>query len=283
VQCANGTPQLFAGLTSEPFDAAEFRVQAASLESPQIWFGQGALCSTAADSAACASKVAVAEDESNLPFDQFMPMFGMCARYVLTTRGDDVRTYASREGLLQFLGPIDSPEDALLLLFYDQHQVLCPGTSTTDFRGIDPKSFEAQDDGYRVSLRSHTSNCSQVTEELVTLHVARDGTVTELARETTVTGPALCAGRRPEGLSSRHVAGSASALGEHFARMAHLEQASITLAEEVEVRGATRLGGAARAELGAGAPAGGCRTPADPHGRGARQVGGAAANACCTC
>ena len=237
-------PQLFTGVTpADPFDAAEFRVQAMSLFEPQIWFTQGVLCATARDAAACQSDVAEAADEPNLLWVDARPMFGTIAQYVLTTRGDEVRKYQSREELLEFLGPIDSPEDALLLLFYDKYSVPCgaaPAPNAT-FAGLVPASMRQRDDGFEVLFLNQMFSCATNTIERVTLHVAPDGVVSELAREK-MTESKGCEGRLPEGLCSQHVASSASALGEHFARMAHLEHASVAafevLAQELEEHGA---------------------------------------------
>lgn len=242
--CVNGFPQLFAGLTAEPFDAAEFRVQAFTTEGPQIWFTHGVLCSTASDPPACQAQVAAVSDKSTLPFTDSMPMFGMVTRYVVTTLGDEVRKYQSREELVQFLGSIDSPEDALLLLYYDYRSVLCdPAQLASSFTGVDPSSIVEVDDGYQAVFVAQTFGCNGITGERARLHVARDGTVTETERAAIVSGaPAGCAGRRPEGLRSQHRSASAPALGEHFARMAHLEAASVVafelLASELAAHGA---------------------------------------------
>ncbi|HMI89860.1 MAG TPA: hypothetical protein VK509_00790 [Polyangiales bacterium] len=232
VRCEGGPPQLFTGLTpAQPFDAAEYRVQAMSSLEPQIWFGQGVLCASASDVTACQSEIARAADEPNLLFATALPMFGTIAQYVLTTRGDEVRKYQSRAELLQFLGPIDSPEDALLLLYYDHLPVPCTApTDSATYVGVVPQSIRERDDGYEMLFLNQIIGCGNRDIERVTLHVATDGTVSELAREM-MSESKGCEGRRPEGLRSRHVTTSASALGEHFARMAHLEHASIAAFE----------------------------------------------------
>jgi hypothetical protein len=233
LECQNGfIPQLFAGLTAQPFDAAGFLIQSAGTSTPQLLFAQGGWCATATDLAACQADVAVATDKANLPLADYYPMYGMSTRYVVTTRGNEVRKYQSRAELLQFLGPIDSAEDALLLLYYDNHPVLCESSApTSTFTGIDASSVLELDDGFQVVSLAYTGGCAGVKRERVTLHVASDGTVTEIAREIMADQMAGCVGRRPEGLSSRHVGSSASELGEYLARMAHLEHASIAAFE----------------------------------------------------
>jgi len=135
---------------------------------------------------------------------------------MLTTHGDEVRKYQSREELLRFLGPIDSPEDALLLLYYDNHPVLCQSATSapSSFNGIDPASVRELADGFEVLQVSNESGCAGTRSERVTLHVTTDATVTETAREVTSDMTVGRAGRRPEGLRSRHVRTSPSALGE---------------------------------------------------------------------
>jgi hypothetical protein len=183
--CANGLPQLFTGLTAQPFDAAEFRVQCQSCDQPQILFGQGALCGTATDPTACQSQVAAAGDRATLLFQDYMPMYGMTARYVMTSLGNEVHKYQTREELLQFLGPIDSPQDALMLLYYDMRGVLCGAVDRTQsLEGVDPATLVELDDGYQAILLSQMNECGNVTTTRVTLHIARDGAVAETARET---------------------------------------------------------------------------------------------------
>jgi len=243
IECVNGIAQLFAGITAQPFDGAAFAIQSAGTSSPQVLFSQGAFCSTATDLSACQTKIAVAADKANLPLADACFMYGMCTRYVVTTHGDDVHKYQTRAELLQFLGPIDSPADALLLLYYDLHTVVCGSTSPeSTFSGIDASSILELEDGFQVLSLTYAGGCMGERRERVTLHVATDGTVTELARETMAPANTGCVGRRPEGLRSRHVGSSASPLGEYLARMAHLEQASIAafevLAAELAQHGA---------------------------------------------
>jgi hypothetical protein len=202
-----------------------------SVLEPQIWFTQGVLCDTAGNPTACQSEVARAADEPNLLWNNELPMYGKIAQYVLTTHGDEVHKYQSRAELLQFLGPIDSPEDALLLLYYDHRGVSCAEpTANASFIGVVPSSVRERDDGYEILFLIQKFGCDGDTVERVTLLVATDGTVTELARDKMMEVKG-CSGRRPEGLRSQHLGTGTSALGEHFARMAHLEHASVAAFE----------------------------------------------------
>lgn len=238
VECSNSPAQLFAGLTpAEPFDAAEFLIQAATTIGPQHAFGQGVLCAKAADVMACQKAVVDATDQTKLPYADYLPMYGMVTRYVVTSYGDEVEKYQSREELLQFLGPIDSPQDALLLLYYDHRTILC-GVGAS---GVDPASIREVDDGYDVTFVEPSIGCEATVPQRWNLHVSRGGVVTEAPHDPPPIPPP-CSGRRPAGLRSEHRKTSASAVGEHFARMAHLEHASVAafemLATELEQHGA---------------------------------------------
>jgi len=165
-----------------------------------------------------------------LPHRDSCGMIGSCDRYLIATQGDDVRMYATRTELLKLLGPIDSPEDVALLLFYDNFDVECADAARMlNAGGPEASTIHPVDDGFEANVVLLVSTCI-FQYARVTLHIARDGQVTELAREL-LPEQGGCAGRRPEGLLSRHTRSSDSALGEHFARMAHLEAASVTAFE----------------------------------------------------
>lgn len=238
-RCDGATLQLLDGITpGEPFDGAELRMQFLG-SMPETTAASGELCSAASDQAAC--RAAIAAAESTLPHTDVCGMIGDCDRYVVTTSGDDVRMYASRADLLRLLGTIDSPEDVALLLAYDRYDVLCADASrAADSGGTAPSTILAVADGFEAAVVLNVSTCPFQYAH-VTLHVAPDGTVTELTREL-LPEQSVCAGRRPEGLRSQHLPSTGSSLGAYFARMAHLEAASVTafevLAEELAHHGA---------------------------------------------
>jgi len=154
---------------------------------------------TASDRIACEADVAEAADEPNLLWGDMIPMFGTVAKYVLTSRGDVVRKYQSREELLQLLGPIDSPEDALLLLYYDQRELPCTEPNgNVSYLGLVPSSMRKRDDGYQVLYLDQRVDCAVYSVERITLRVATDGIVTELFREM-ITEETACAIQGAEG------------------------------------------------------------------------------------
>src|SRR5690606_16527510 len=82
--------------------------------------------------------------------------------FLLTTRGDEVRAWTSREQWLAFLGRIDTPDEALLLVWYDLY---------------DPASVDPRAGGYRVRATKMTKDCPiQITASQ--LHVPAAGQVT---------------------------------------------------------------------------------------------------------
>ena len=239
LHCDGTMLQLLLDITpADPFDGAEFRMQFPG-SPPQPLGVSGELCSGASDAADCRS--AIADAEALLPHDGGCGMIGDCDRYVVATRGDDVSTYANRAQILELLGEIDSPEDVVMLLAYDTYDVLCADpTRLSESGGPSASELRIVDDGFEADVLLTVSTCPYQYAH-VTLHIATDGTVSELTREL-LPSQSVCAGRRPDGLRSRHLPTSSSALGEHFARMAHLEEASVhafeVLAQELAHHGA---------------------------------------------
>ncbi len=184
---------------------------------------EGTACEAASQLDAC--KAALAALDENLTFNTGCGMVGACVHYVVTTQGDEVRRYASFEELVQFLGTIDTPQEALLLLTYRQYQVSCDKTRVRTVA-----------DGFEADVVMRVMDCP-VTNADVTMHVSAAGVITERAR-TLQPATNLCIGRRPEGLLATGAADSCSELGRHFAEIAHLEAASIAafevLAQELE-------------------------------------------------
>lgn len=236
VDCSMGPAQLFAGLSAQPFDAADFLIQAESTMGPQHLFAQGVLCANARNVLGCNAAVEDAMDQTKLTYADYVAMYGACSRYIVTSHGDEVKRYQSRDELLQFLGPIDSPQDALLLLYYDHRTIACGDAANA----VDPASIREVDDGYEVVFIGPSLGCGAVPQRW-NLHVARDGTVTEAAHDLNPVIPP-CSGRRPAGLRSQHRGACDSGIGDHFAQMAHFEHASVAafemLATELEQLGA---------------------------------------------
>jgi rubrerythrin len=235
--------QMLVDLTpAEEFDYATARV-AYQIDTPTL---ERASIGTACESSTgmmCQTDLEKALDREGLTHSRACGMIGQCTYFVVTTQGDVVKRYATREELLEFLGEIDSPQDAFLLLDFDGYTVQCPGgASFLDDPAENMRTSTATEttDGYEVSLLKLVSDCP-FQYARVKLSVTRSGVVTELERELLMPGNA-CAGRRPEGWTPRGAERCISALGEHFARMAELEAASVSafdaLANELAHHGA---------------------------------------------
>ena len=134
------------------------------------------------------------------------------------TRGDTVGALRNTADVTAFLGTVDSLEEARLLLATRNQPLVC----TTDpaksgWRKNDDGSFDLLIAGY---------SCGTFIKYRIRYHVAKDGTVTTVARDPSLTN-AIC-GRRPEGLVHALVAGGArEGLAAHFVEAAYLEAASV--------------------------------------------------------
>lgn len=203
-------------------------------EAPFVVSQAGTACATATNQPACASAL-----EALAPTVGFrQSCLQLCMDYHLaTTLGDEVKAITSLEGLTSFLGPIDTPQEALLLAFASNYDVSCTQLdrgavrpSGTGFDLIVTKGFAC---GEGTALTRHA------------LRVSREGVVTETGAEVIERGSPNCAiGRRPHGLVSSGVSDCDEALGRFFAEAAHLEAASVPafaqLRAELERHGAPR-------------------------------------------
>jgi hypothetical protein len=196
---------------------------------------QGTACATASDASACESAMAQAIAGVELHQQCGGPPLA-CQHFLLTTAGDHVEV-TSPEELVQFLGPIDTPQEALLRVFqgtFMGYSITCDRPDNTSVRAVS--------DGYQVVATRMSSDCNPVTHSRNLLHVAADGSVTQL-RSQVAAVTLGCVGRRPEGLLARAEASEAQLLlGEFFAGISHLEAASVTAFErlraELEALGA---------------------------------------------
>jgi hypothetical protein len=137
------------------------------------------------------------------------------------TRGDQVIRIASSEELRVFLGPIDTPADAIL------RAVSGGFTPTCGRSGAVPQSG-----GYAVQLFTYPG-CDGRMRHL--FRVSHQGTVEEVDSVTEVEAdPGCVVGRRPAGLC-RTARRGRQTLASHFARSAELEAASVHAFERLEL------------------------------------------------
>ncbi len=130
--------------------------------------------------------------------------------FLITTQGDEVRAWTSREQWLAFLGRIDTPDEALLLAWYDLYEPAC----------VEPRAG-----GYRVSATKMTKDCPiEITD--YQLDVSADGQVTVSGSKVAKRSP-VCVGRRPPELLARTGGIAADAVATYFADVARLEAAAV--------------------------------------------------------
>jgi hypothetical protein len=151
------------------------------------------------------------------------------AVHITTTNGDTVATFTSDQELLEFLGTVDTPHEALLVALFDGKAPMCGDPTLGSAREVT--------DGYEVVVTQITNDCP-IEYSRFLLHVATDGTVTSLRSEVYDPDTGVCIGRRPEGLVAGTASGSDSVIGAHFAEIATLEAAAVLafqrLADELQ-------------------------------------------------
>ncbi|GMU01741.1 hypothetical protein KH5H1_58610 [Corallococcus caeni] len=202
-------------------------------------FATGEACETAVNKEACL-KTLEAQDGGE---DGFQPVcaglfMGSCtAYYVVTTRGDEVRTYNTMESLRQLLGTIDRAQEAALLAFAAGHDV-CSPSEFPPAVGVNP------DEGFTVLVQDGHACGEGTWTARVPVRVSSSGEVVKYEPIIVKYGDSGCyPGRRPVGLQEPLAQGSCEdARGAWFARAARLEAASIhaflRLREELALHGA---------------------------------------------
>jgi len=176
----------------------------------------GARCARATDRAACEAKIAAATSPRG-----FMP--GECVQIcqestLIVNAGDTVTVLSSKKDVRAWLGPIDTPEEAVLLVALENYNVGC---GDDEYGGVRRKG-----NGYEVLATRYTSDCAPIEKTLFVLRVDADGNVREVKSEVIESMPNACIGRRPEGLVPGGGRG-ATRVGAWFAEVAQLEAASV--------------------------------------------------------
>lgn len=146
---------------------------------------------------------------------------------VITTLGTEVVTYEGKEGLMDFLGDVNTPQEALLVALFDWYSVRCDDPNLGAVR--------LAADGYDVVVTRITEDCDPIVDTRYLLHVGTDGEVTELDSQAFSVTYGLCIGRRPAGLQAPQTAATDSSAGEYFAKIATLEAAAVVAFERLAV------------------------------------------------
>ncbi|MDI1482563.1 ferritin-like domain-containing protein [Polyangium sp. y55x31] len=143
---------------------------------------------------------------------------------VVTTAGDEVRRWAGIPELVSLLGPIDTPDEALLLVEAAGYDLTCNNAERTTVR--------AARDGFIVTATKITRDCAPIITTRFTLRVFRSGEIQEVRAEE-IGRDSACIGRVPAGLTSAAADEGRSPLGDYLARAAHLEAASVIAFERL--------------------------------------------------
>jgi hypothetical protein len=187
----------------------------------------GVRCETATDPVTCEAAVL----ESTMVF----------SNHLVLTEGDEVARFAAPAEVAGFLGPIDTAQEALVVVWNAGYSVTCGD--------LDRAAVREVVDGYEVVATKMTMDCDPVEVTRFLLHVARDAAITELDAEVLSSEDGVCVGRRPAGLepleSGQDETGATGATSEtarFFAEVARLEASAVhafrSLARELEAHGA---------------------------------------------
>ncbi len=191
-------------------------------EGPYVYSRMGTPCATAEDKPACETAFNSLVPGGNLANGYSEKFAGM---YIAITRGDEVSVIDTHAGLLGLLGPIDTPQEALIVAWSNRYHVQCGKKENG--------SAEEVEGGWRVLAVSALGCDFGSASQRHTLLVTPEGEVEELHSEMLRYGQDTCQiGRLPQGLSSRARRCSV-ALGDYFARTAHLEAASVPAFEVI--------------------------------------------------
>lgn len=200
----------------------------------------GNACETAANKEACTEALQSLDDGGMKGFggDCNGAALSTCtAHYVVTTRGDDVRIYRTRDSIRQVLGTIDREEEAAFLAFAAGHSV-CASTEIPSSVGVNP------DEGFTVLVEQGLDcDAKQAWMSRKPVRISSSGEVVEHKAFKVKYGDTGCyPGRRPVGLQESRAESHEDARGTWFANAARLEAASIhaflRLREELALHGA---------------------------------------------
>jgi len=144
-------------------------------------------------------------------------------QHLVAYRGDQTFAYYSEDELRAFLGTIDTPGEARLLLALAGHRLTCDGDD----------NFKREGTGYVF----YTETGHTCGENLIghVMRVSATGEVSEEKDGIVERGDKNCVvGRLPGGLCFDTRSPSGSELGEYMARTAYLEAASVAAFEDLE-------------------------------------------------
>jgi len=143
-------------------------VQVFDLNDFEVLMTVGNKCQNATDTTSCIIQLDGAFPANNVGFDiGCLPSF--CFKFLRIQSGDSIEVVASKDELLEFLGPIDSKADAILWAtannyYFRLNEVRVGGINETN-------------DGYELLLLSLVSDCLPVQVNRFHLKITTDGTI----------------------------------------------------------------------------------------------------------
>lgn len=161
-------------------------------------------------------------------------MHNFCVeRAVVTTRGDEVQRWAGRADLLALLAPIDTLDEASLLLNHAGYELNCNEAKA---------AVRTPEGAFEVTAGDLSMTCNGSSREY-RLSISPDGEVAVLStRSLGSLSNNTCSGRKPSDFTLAPCADGATTLGRFLAEVAVLEAASVVsfalLAEELRAHGA---------------------------------------------
>jgi hypothetical protein len=238
--CEGGQLDIVAGIVpAQPAEYTELRDIGETFDGsppamPYVLDAAGELCGGAMDVDACVAMFGALPVESAMRWSGGFDG-GTTYRSIALTRGDTASALTTPDAVVEFLGPIDTVEDAGLLAVAQVHGLICDGRDNA----------AEVEDGFILFTRSG-GGCGagdDISEHVV--HVSTEGALDVVQTEVVERGDPNCAvGRLPAGLCRRAPVMRGGAVGRFFAEVAELEAAAVVafgqLATELEVHGAPR-------------------------------------------
>ncbi len=142
--------------------------------------------------------------------------------HLVAYRGDEATIYYTPEELRAFLGTIDTPEEAKLVLALNRHHVICDGEPNFTKDGTDYLFFTTTGQPCGEDVIGHV------------MRVSAEGKLTQEEEWIVEVGDKDCQiGRLPQGLCAIEPAAGPTEHAEYMARVAYLEAASVAAFEDM--------------------------------------------------
>lgn len=170
--------------TSTTYDWIELRVFRTTYGASHVFAQTGIAC-LRASTPDCLKKLAEVPTPSSQSCGD-----AMCRRIsIATTRGEDVRHFQTHADLREFLGPVDSEAEALLLAFHAGYSWECGAPERS--------SLVHKDDQYELTtemLKIEGTDCVVTTRLRVQVLIGVDATISELTSQV-ISETTVCQGQ----------------------------------------------------------------------------------------